>query len=156
MSTRKFFAWMLLLMTSLPLKSEHPLVSAYQNPALKRLYEQIEQLLKENYPEASLYWLENKIYFEYKAQPHIIPTFYKGGEFQGYRVERGPYDSGIIGEIKLSGGPYLGAASVTRLFENPSFRSFSTYLMAHGSEKDGMCACIYPPRILDRNFLRIS
>lgn len=103
-----------------------------QDPRLKNIYREIRTLVKRYYPEATTYFLKNKIQFEFNTRPYIIHVPLKTGEWQDPWEERGPKKDGILGNIEIRKGQYTGAAVVPQTFDR---RYYSIMLMAPYSQK---------------------
>ena len=103
-----------------------------QDPRLKNIYQEIKVLVRRYYPEATSYLLKNKIHFEFNKRPFIIHVPLKTGEWQDPWEERGPKKDGILGNIEIRDGQYMGAAKVPQTFDR---RYYSIMLMAPYSQK---------------------
>jgi hypothetical protein len=79
------------------------------------------------YPEVKTDIVDNKIHFEYHTRTFVIHEPLKTGEWQDPFEQKGPQKGGILCDIALIKGTYLGAAIVPQTFDK---RYYSLLLMA--------------------------
>lgn len=116
---------------------------------LKQLYEEVRQIVRRHYPQATMHRLGSKIHFEHDTRIFIVHEPLKTGEWQDPWEVRGPKKDGIYGEIEVRQGRWRGAAVVPQTFDK---RYFKDMLMAPYS--DGLDAHIevhikYPSKVPD-------
>ena len=106
--------------------------NSLQEQRLNKIYRDIRIVVKRHYPESSCHFLGNKIHFEFNTRPFIIHVPLKTGEWQDPWEERGPKKGGILGDIELRDGQYIGAAVVPQTFDR---KYYSILLLAPYSQK---------------------
>ncbi len=97
-----------------------------------RLHNEVRQVVRRHFPEATSHRLNGKIHFEHDTRVFIIHEQLKTGEWQDPWEERGPKRRGIIGDIEVIAGEYAGAAMVPQDFDK---RYFTHRLMAPYCER---------------------
>jgi hypothetical protein len=83
-----------------------------QNPALKRLYSELQTLFRKHYPTATSHLLKDKIHFEHATRVFIVHEPAMTGEWQDPWETRGPRPGGILCDLTFQKGPYQGQAVV--------------------------------------------
>lgn len=123
---------------------------ATQDPRLRKIYSEVQGLVRRHYPEATSHLLGKKIHFESNTRVYVIHVALKTGEWQDPWEERGPRKGGILGRIELRDGKYGGAAMVPQTFDR---RYYEVMLMAPYSEKHDchLYAHLYVPRLERKN-----
>ena len=91
-------------------------------PSLKPFYAEIKGLVKHYYPSASSHIVDSNIQFEYNTRIFIVHEPLKTGEWQDPREQRGPNKGGILCDMNLIRGPYMGAAMVPQTFDKRYFQ----------------------------------
>ena len=94
---------------------------ALQNPALKRLYSDFRILFRKHYPAMTSHLLKD-VHFESDTRVFIVHEPLRTGEWQDPWATRGPKRGGILCEMSLRKGRYLGAAVVPQTFDKRYFR----------------------------------
>ena len=102
------------------------------NPPLKTLYSEMRALFLKHYPKATAHLLNGKMHFEQDTRVFIVHEPLKNGEWQDPWETRGPKPGGILCDITLQEGRYMGAAVVPQTFDK---RYFQVLLMAPYSAK---------------------
>jgi hypothetical protein len=102
------------------------------DPDLTQLYSDLRSLFYRYYPNVSAHMLNDEIHFEADTRIFLIHRQLKTGEWQDASPTRGPKRGGILCEISLAKGRYLGAAAVPQTFDE---RYFKVLLLAPYSAK---------------------
>ena len=102
------------------------------HPPLQALYSEMRALFLKHYPKATAHLLNGKMHFEHDTRIFIVHEPRKTGEWQDPWETRGPKPGGILCDITLQEGRYMGAAIVPQTFDK---RYFSVLLMAPYSAK---------------------
>ena len=105
---------------------------ALQNPALRRMYQELRTLFRRHYPSVTAHLLKDEMHFEHDTRLFIVHEPLKTGEWQDPWPTRGPKLGGIICDVSLRRGPYAGAAVVPQTFDK---RYFQLLVMAPYSVK---------------------
>jgi len=95
---------------------------AEQNPALKRLYLDFRTLFRKHYPAVTSHLLKDEMHFESDTRVFIVHEPLRTGEWQDPWQTRGPKPGGILCEMSLRKGRYMGAAVVPQTFDKRYFR----------------------------------
>jgi len=119
----------------------------------EQLASRVKSLVAEHYPRAQFEITEYLLTFRYDTWKFMIHEAWKTGEWQEARPQEGPNQHGILGEVHLIKGPYLGAAGVPQSFDK---RYFTVLLQAPYSKK---CDChlhsrLFYPKRMDLNFVK--
>src|SRR5262249_47102325 len=77
---------------------------------LDRLYKMTTTLVLKYYPDAKTEFKQHTIHFEARARPFMVHEQLKTGEWQDARETIGPQRGGVVGDMELRSGKYLGAA----------------------------------------------
>lgn len=85
------------------------------------LYQEVRQLARRYYPEATSHQLNDKIHFEYKTRVFIVHEPLLSGEWQDPWEDRGPERGGIHCDMALVRGAYQGQAAVPQSFDKRYF-----------------------------------
>src|SRR5262249_35467062 len=113
-------ATLLLIVLVLPASGANE--EAPQNPALKRLYSDFRTLFRKHYPAVTSHLLKDEMHFESDTRVFIVPEPLRTGEWQDPWETRGPKPGGILCEMSLRNGRYMGAAVVPQTFDKRYFR----------------------------------
>jgi len=98
---------------------------------LERLYAQTRALVLKYYPDAKTEVTKHTIHFEARTRRFMVHEPLKTGEWQDARETIGPQRGGVVGNMELRTGKYLGAAAVPQAFDK---RYFTLQVMAPYSE----------------------
>ena len=98
---------------------------------LDRLYRMTTTLVLKYYPDAKTEFKQHTIHFEARARPFMVHEQLKTGEWQDARETIGPQRGGVVGDMELRSGKYLGAAVVPQAFDK---RYFTLLVMAPYSD----------------------
>lgn len=93
-----------------------------QNPALKKLYQELRLLFAKRYPKFTSHLLKDKIHFERDTRIFLIHEANKTGAWQDPRETRGPMRGGILCDITIQKGPYEGALAVPQTLDKHYFK----------------------------------
>jgi hypothetical protein len=94
---------------------------AHEQP-FQQVYSELDALFRRYYPHVTSEVLNDTIHFEYNTRVFLIHEPLKTGEWQDAREERGPNRGGILCDIELRNGKYLGAAVVPQTFDKRYFK----------------------------------
>jgi len=96
--------------------------AAIDDSGLRNLYAKLTALFQRYYPNVTSRTSKATIHFEYDTRIFLIHEPLKTGEWQDAREIRGPNRRGILCDIELRKGPYLGAAVVPQTFDKRYFK----------------------------------
>jgi len=102
-----------------------------EDRVLERLYAMIAALVLKYYPDAKTDLTKRTIRFEAHVRRFMIHEQLKTGEWQDAHEMIGPQRGGVVGNIELRDGRYLGAAAAPQTFDK---RYFLLLVMAPYSE----------------------
>ena len=88
---------------------------------LERLSGMITALVRKYYPDAKTDLTKRTIHFEAHVRRFMIHEQLKTGEWQDAHEMIGPQRGGVVGNIELRNGKYLGAAAVPQTFDKRYF-----------------------------------
>jgi len=94
---------------------------------LERLYEQIKVAVAKYYPDANTELTKDTIHFQTRARRFMIHEQLRTGEWQDARETIGPQRGGVVGNMELRAGQYLGPAVLPQAFDK---RYFTLLVMA--------------------------
>src|SRR5215813_2927722 len=100
-------------------------------PLLDRLYARTKTLVGKYYPDAKSELMKHTIHFEAHVRRFMVHEQLKTGEWQDAHEVIGPQRGGVVGNLDLRGGRYLGAAAVPQAFDK---RYFTLLVMAPYSD----------------------
>ena len=98
---------------------------------LDRLYSMTTTLVLKYYPDAKTELRQQTIHFESRTRRFMIHEQLKTGEWQDAHETIGPQRGGVVGDMELRSGKYLGAAAVPQAFDK---RYFTLLVMAPYSD----------------------
>ena len=128
-------AILIVLLGALMVRAEDAERSATPTFASERFYQDVRQLVRQHYPDATSHRLGNKVHFEHDTRIFVVHDALKTGEWQDPREERGPRKNGVYCDIWFRKGAYGGAATVPQTFDK---RYFTVLLLApYSSKLDG-------------------
>jgi hypothetical protein len=96
-----------------------------------RLHVQTKALVLKYYPAARTDLAKQTIHFEAHVRRFMVHEQLKTGEWQDAHEVVGPQRGGVVGNMELRSGKYLGAAAVPQAFDK---RYFTLLVMAPYSE----------------------
>ena len=96
----------------------HTQSSKLPNLKSKRVFQEIERLVKRHYPKALFHQKDEGISFELNTRSFMIHVPLKTGEWQEARKTRGPKMGGVMGSVELRKGRYEGAALLPQTFDH--------------------------------------
>src|SRR5262245_4114515 len=105
--------------------------AADEDHRLDRLYSMTTTLVLKYYPDAKTELKQQTIHFEARARRFMVHEQLKTGEWQEARETIGPQRGGVVGDMELRSGKYLGAAVVPQAFDK---RYFTLLVMAPYSD----------------------
>lgn len=88
----------------------------------QQVYSQLDVLFRRYYPHVKAEASSDRIHFEHNTRIFLIHEPLRTGEWQDAREVRGPNRGGILCDIELRKGKYLGAAAVPQTFDKRYFR----------------------------------
>ena len=98
---------------------------------LARLYMMTTTLVLKYYPDAKTDLRGHSIHFEARTRHFMVHEPLKTGEWQDAHETIGPQRGGVVGDMELRSGKYLGAATVPQAFDK---RYFTLLVMAPYSD----------------------
>ncbi len=93
-------------------------------PDTTRLYAALTKTFKSHYPEIVTSLHGHRIHFEYHTRKFMVHRALKTGEWQEAAETVGPNRGGIIADVELLPGAYMGAAVVPQTFDEHYFNVF--------------------------------
>jgi hypothetical protein len=120
---------------------------------LEQLYSDLGTLFRRYYPDVTAHALNEAIHFEYNTRVFLVHEPLRSGEWQEARETRGPNPGGILCDIELRKGPYLGAAVVPQTFDKRYFKLLvlAPYSVSHDTH---LYVHLYYPANVSSDFLR--
>jgi hypothetical protein len=88
---------------------------------VEQLHHQIRQVVQRHFPKATSHRLNGKIHFEHDTRVFLIHEQLKTGEWQDPWEVRGPRRDGVLGDIEVAAGEYVGAAMTPQDINNIYF-----------------------------------
>ncbi len=98
---------------------------------LDRLFRMTTALVLRYYPDAKTELRQQTIHFESRTRRFMVHEQLKTGEWQDAHETIGPQRGGVVGDMELRSGKYLGAAVVPQAFDK---RYFTLLVMAPYSD----------------------
>src|SRR5262249_56752845 len=98
---------------------------------LEKLYSMTTTLVLKHYPDAKTELRQHTIHFEAGTRRFMVHEQLKTGEWQDAHETIGPQRGGVVGDMELRSGKYLGAAVVPQAFDK---RYFTLLVMAPYSD----------------------
>ena len=119
---------------------------------IKRLYPELDRLFRRHYPGIESRIGGDAIRFEYKTRVFLVHEPLKTGEWQDASETKGPNRGGILCDIELRRGKYVGAAVVPQTFDK---RYFKLLVMApySSSHDEHLYVHLYFPSDVSSDFL---
>jgi hypothetical protein len=96
--------------------------SPSQQQQFRRVYVELDALFHRYYPNVTSKASKDTIHFEFNTRMFLIQEPLKSGEWQDARNVRGPNTGGILCDLELRKGKYLGAAAVPQTFDKRFFK----------------------------------
>ncbi len=111
---------------------------------LARLYTMTTALVLKYYPDAKTELTQHTIRFEARTRRFMVHEQLKTGEWQDAHETIGPQRGGVVGNMELRPGKYLGAAVVPQAFDKRYYTLLVLAPYSHASDAHLYTHLLYP------------
>jgi len=113
---------------------------------LDRLYSMTTTLVLKYYPDAKTELTQQTIHFESRTRRFMVHEQLKTGEWQDAHETIGPQRGGVVGNMELRSGKYLGAAAVPQAFDKRYFTLLVIAPYSAARKRASLYALVVPSR----------